>query len=216
MKKKYNILITGGSSGIGKELVLQLLKKKQKVIFTYFNNYKESKRIKSKFRNDNCIIFKLDLNNHNEIKKKIKDLKKKIKKIDFVILNALNPVKRISFKKLQMKELNKNIKINYIGNYIIIKSIISFFNKKYAKINFIHISSKVVQNGGWKLAHYAPMKAAIDNLFLCLSREYKKQINFFSIKIGSTDTPGFRYGNHAKSNIVKASTRAKKIISLIK
>ncbi len=216
MKKKYNILITGGSSGIGKELVLQLLKKKQKVIFTYLNNYNEAKRVKSKFRNANCFIFKLDLNNHNQIKKKIKDLKKKIKKIDFVILNALNPVKRISFEKIHIDELSKNIKINYIGNFIIIKSIISVFKKKYGKINFIHVSSKVVQNGGWKLAHYAPMKAAIDNLFLCLSREYKKQINFFSIKIGSTDTPGFRFGNHVKGNIDKASTRARQIISLIK
>jgi len=216
LKKKYNILVTGGSSGIGKELVLQLLKKKQKVIFTYFNNYKEAKIIKSKFLNNDCIIFKLNLSNYSQIKKKLKDLKKKIEKIDFVILNASNPVKRISFKKMKIKEISKNIKINFIGNLIIIKTIIYFFSKKYRKINFIHVSSKAVKNGGWQLTHYAPIKAAIDNLFLCLSREYKKKINFFSIKIGSTDTPGFRFGNSVKFNIQKSSTSAKLIINLIK
>ena len=40
-----NILITGGSSGIGRALVEESLKNKHRVFFTYLNNEKNAKLI---------------------------------------------------------------------------------------------------------------------------------------------------------------------------
>ena len=208
-----NIFLTGGSSGIGRELTLEL-SKKNNVFFTYLNNYKSAKVIKKKSIKKSY-IFKLDLSSRDKIKNCVLQLKKKLPIINLVILNACKPAKRIPFKSLTIREIKEKIKINYLGNLILIKEILHLYKNCYGKLKIVHISSDVVKKGGWNLCHYSPLKSAIDNLFLCLDREYLNRIKFISVKIGSTNTPGYKYGNKLNSKTKSVQFTKKKILKLI-
>ena len=189
-----NIFLTGGSSGIGRELVLQL-SKNNNVFFTYLNNYKFAKQVQDASPKKS-FIFNLDLANKKKIKNCALKLKKKFPMIDLIILNACKPVKRIPFKSLTLQEVEEKIKTNYIGNLIMIKNILNLYKNCYGKLKIVHISSReIVRKGGWNLCHYSPLKSAIDNLFLCLQREYSNKVRFISIKIGPTNTSNYPYRN---------------------
>ena len=60
-------LVTGGTSGIGKEIVKELLEKGCKVITCYASNIDAANKTKEEFNSDNLFIIKCDVSNENEV-----------------------------------------------------------------------------------------------------------------------------------------------------
>ena len=85
MTKNKKILITGCSSGIGKSLLIKLLRNNYNVIAVCRNPAKITKIFK--MYRKNLTIIKCDLTNLKSVKILIQKLKK-IKKIDILINNA--------------------------------------------------------------------------------------------------------------------------------
>ena len=210
---KKNIVITGGSNGIGLELVHYYLKKKNTVYTTYLSSKKELIKLKKKYK-DNLFFKKMDIGNIKDITTFFKAIKKESKLIDIVILNALNKLKRKKFNKLKKKEIIESINKNLLGNLFFL-NILNKFYLLEKKIKFIHISSLVSKKGSWGLSHYAPIKAAIDNLFKCLQFEYNNKIKFKSIYLSAVDTKGYRYTNGYK-NLYKTIKTKEVIIKITK
>ncbi len=208
-----NIFLTGGSSGIGRELVLQLTKNNN-VFFTYLNNYKFARQIQDASQKES-FIYNLDLASKKKIKNCTQKLKEKFPIINLVILNACKPAKRIPFKSLTLEEIEEKIKTNYLGNLIVIKNILNLYKNCYGKLKIAHISSgEIAKRGGWNLCHYSPLKSAIDNLFLCLKREYSNKVEFISIKIGPTNTSNYPHKNNKVKNINFTKNKILKVLSI--
>ena len=115
------ILITGGSSGLGKSLAIKLANN-QNDIFCIGRTLIQGK---------NIISVKCNFNNLNDIKKKLRLLR--IKKLDYVFLNAgiLGDLKDIT--KIKSNEIFQILKINVLAN----KQILDFFIKKKIPIKLI-------------------------------------------------------------------------------
>lgn len=62
MKDKV-ALITGGTSGIGKEIVIELLSNGCKVITCYSSNEKNARNLERKINNENLLVLKCDVSN---------------------------------------------------------------------------------------------------------------------------------------------------------
>lgn len=114
MIKNKKILITGGSSGLGSELIKELLNHNNEIY--HLGRYIEKKK------NLKRVICNLE--NIKNIKKKLKILLD-IKKVDYVFLNAgiLGPIKKMT--SIKLKELEKVFKINFFSNKEIIDYLIS-------------------------------------------------------------------------------------------
>ena len=115
------ILITGGSSGLGKSLAIKLA-----------NNQNDIFCIgRTLVKGNNIISVKCNFNNLNDIKKKLQLLK--IKKLDYVFLNAgiLGDLKDIT--KIKTNEIFQILKINVLAN----KQILDFFIKKKIAVKLI-------------------------------------------------------------------------------
>ncbi len=115
------ILITGGSSGLGKSLAIKLANNRND-IFCIGRTLVKGK---------NIISVKCNFNNLNDIKKKLRLLR--IKKLDYVFLNAgiLGDLKDIT--KIKSNEIFQILKINVLAN----KQILDFFIKKKIPIKLI-------------------------------------------------------------------------------
>ena len=194
---KTNIIITGGSSGIGLELVKHFLKKKFIIYTSYNKSEKNLYQLKKKFK-DSLYYQRLNLQNPKNVKDFVFKLKKLPVTFDILILNALFNNKRKEFKKISLVKFNKIFMSNFLSNVFLIKSFIK--NSKRKKFKIIHISSLVSKKGSWGLSFYGPIKAAIDNLFKCLNYEYKGYAKFESIYLGAVNTSGYRFTNTNKKN----------------
>ena len=157
------ILITGGSSGLGRSLVKKLA-----------NNNDIFCIGKTLVKGNSIISIKCDFNNLNNIKKKLQLLK--IKELDYVFLNAgiLGDLKSIS--KIKSNEIFEILKINVLAN----KQILDFFIQKKIPVKLIiGISSgaALLPKFGWYL--YCSSKSAFKFLLesYAIEDHQRKYIN---------------------------------------
>jgi len=166
-----NIIITGGSRGIGKCLVENFAKEGNNVILNYNKSEKQAKQIKDELAKQgiNIQICKADVSKREDVKKLIRFATKNMKNIDVLINNA-------GIAKLQMFQdvteddwneiMNTNLKSVY---YTIQETMPIMINQKSGCI--INISSMWGIVGAACEAVYAATKAGMDAITKSLAKE---------------------------------------------
>ncbi len=180
-------LVTGGSRGIGKEIVINLSKKGYLVAFTYNKNKNSSLELEKKYLTVKG--FKINMSDKENIKKLIKNIENYYsKKIDILINNAAIAQEK-KFHKISMRDVEKMFEINFFAPFFLSQQVITNMKKKkWGKI--INISSIGGQWGGVNQPHYAASKAALINFTKSLSKLYSKDgilTNCISIGLVETD-----------------------------
>lgn len=174
---KKNLLVTGGSNGIGRETVYQAAKLGYRVFFTYFKSRAKALKIKEKIDTSGgeCFCIKVNLNSEKDIKKLFNFIKKKSGSLDYLVNNAGLKVSRKKFKNLKMSLIKKSYDINVFSIYNCILKAVKIMRKGPSWKCIVNITSTAAKFGGINLSHYAPAKAAIENLTLGLSKELSNQ-----------------------------------------
>ena len=180
-------LITGGSGGIGLSIVKELIKNKIKVIILDINT--PSKKI---LLNKFVEFIKIDLSDYKNLQLCLTELKKKYKKIEYVI-NAAGVLwfdKDISLEKIEINTWDKVFSINLNSIVIVLQSILPQMKKnKFGSI--VHISSIDALSGDNKPQDaYGSSKAALLRLSKSISIQFaNKNIRSNSILPGPIETP---------------------------
>ena len=180
-------LITGGSGGIGLSIVKKLIKNKIKVIILDINT--PSKKI---LFNKFVEFIKIDLSDYENLQLCLTELKKKYKKIEYVI-NAAGVLwfdKDVSLEKIEINTWDKVFSINLNSIVIVLQSILPQMKKnKFGSI--VHISSIDALSGDNKPQDaYGSSKAALLRLSKSISIQFaSKNIRSNSILPGPIETP---------------------------
>ena len=180
-------LITGGSGGIGLSIVKKLIKNKIKVIILDINT--PSKKI---LLNKFIEFKKIDLSDYTNLQLCLTELKKKYKKIEYVI-NAAGVLwfdKDVSLEKIEINTWDKVFSINLNSIVIVLQNILPQMKKnKFGSI--VHISSIDALSGDNKPQDaYGSSKAALLRLSKSISIQFaSKNIRSNSILPGPIETP---------------------------
>ena len=180
-------LITGGSGGIGLSIVEKLIKNKIKVIILDINS--PNKKI---LLNKLVEFKKIDLSDYKNLKICLKEIRKKYKKIEYII-NAAGVLwfdKDIGLEKIRLDTWEKVLSINLNSIVVVLQSILPLMKKnKFGSI--VHISSIDALSGDDKPQDaYGSSKAALLRLSKSISIQYaSKNIRSNSILPGPIETP---------------------------
>ena len=180
-------LITGGSGGIGLSIVKELIKNKIKVIILDINT-PSKKMLLNKF----VEFIKTDLSDYKNLQLCLTELRKKYKKIEYVI-NAAGVLwfdKDVSLEKIEINTWDKVFSINLNSIVIVLQSILPQMKKnKFGSI--VHISSIDALSGDNKPQDaYGSSKAALLRLSKSISIQFaSKNIRSNSILPGPIETP---------------------------
>ena len=180
-------LITGGSGGIGLSIVKKLIKNKIKVIILDINT--PSKKI---LLNKYVEFIKTDLSDYKNLQLCLTELKRKYKKIEYVI-NAAGVLwfdKDVSLEKIEINTWDKVFSINLNSIVIVLQSMLPQM-KKYKFGSIVHISSIDALSGDNKPQDaYGSSKAALLRLSKSISIQFaSKNIRSNSILPGPIETP---------------------------
>ena len=182
--KKKNVLILGGSSDIGIEVIKIFLKLNWNVSAHYFRNKTKLNLLKKKSKNLNLI--KLDFSKANPrveilIKKNFKD------KYDSII-NLIGYIDNKGYENTNLKSMTKSLTANMIIPVLIEKNCVKkMISQKWGRI--LNCSSIGIKFGGGKNSfNYSLSKHCLE--FIPNSYKFWAENNVFinNLRIGVTDT----------------------------
>lgn len=185
MKNKV-ALVTGGTSGIGKEIVKELLEKECMVITCYHSNEEVAKETEKELNNDNLLIIKCDVSKEDEVIDMFNIIKSKFGNLDYLVNNAGTFIDNY-IKDFKIDDFKKVLDINLIGKVICTKHAYEIMNNNGSIVN---ISSHLGVVPCTESPAYCAAAAAIINFTKATSLEYaNKKIRANSICPAFTPTP---------------------------
>ena len=186
--KKQVIIITGGSSGIGSQIALDVAKHGANVCIIGRDKNKINDVIKKSIT-QNIIGFKCDITKEHEVEKTIEKIYKSFGRIDGLVNNAgINPSRNNAIKT-SLKDWNETINTNLTGAFLCAKSTIPFMIK-HKKGSIINISSVAGISALENRAAYMSSKWGLVGLSSSLAIDFStKNIRINTICPGYVETP---------------------------
>ena len=182
------VLITGGSSGIGKETVYKFAKNGYDVIFTYNKSKEMSKTIEKDIKssyNVNIYSIKCDISLENDVKSLTNFVKDKTNKIDVLVNNAGIAIDNLLEEKT-VEEFKKVIDTNLIGTFSVVKYLGNLINDGGSIINIS--STNAIDSYYIESIDYDASKIGIISLTHNLAKYYAPKIRVNCICPGWVDT----------------------------
>lgn len=152
-------LVTGGTSGIGKEIAKQLLINGAKVIINYAHNEENRENTQEEFKEykDRVSFIKANVSNEDEVKKMFQQ----IEKLDYLVNNAGTNVDNY-IENFDINEFRRVLDVNLVGKVICTKHAIPLLkNSKTPSI--VNIASRLGTKPCEESSAYCAAEAGIIN-----------------------------------------------------
>lgn len=160
-------IVTGGSRGIGAEIVKMLAKEGYNVILNYNKSRIQAEEIAKQYGNVYC--FKADVSNSQNVQELVDYTYNKFGRIDLLVNNA-GIYKFNLIQDISENEWNEIINVNLKSVFLCSQAVIKYMLKRKEGC-IINISSIDGQKGAAGEVHYVASKAGIDGITKGLARE---------------------------------------------
>jgi glucose 1-dehydrogenase len=185
------VVITGGSTGLGRSMAVRFGQEKAKVVINYFKDEKEALDAKKEVEQagGQAEIVQGDVTVEADVINLVQAAIKKFGTLDIMINNAgvENPVPS---HEMTLDNWNKVVNTNLTGAFLGCREALKYFVENGIKGNIINMSS-VHEVIPWPLfVHYAASKGGIKLMTETLALEYApKGIRVNNIGPGAMNTP---------------------------
>ena len=207
-----NVIVTGGSRGIGKCIVENLAREGNNVILNYNKSEKQARKIQNELREEGILIeiYKADVSKREEVKKLVNFAIEKWESIDVLINNA-GIAKLQMFQDVTENDWDEIINTNLKSAFYMSQEVLpNMLHKKSGCI--INISSIWGMVGASCETVYSVSKAGMDALTKSLAKELgPSNIRVNSIAPGVIDTEMNSHIDEKKKKEIKNQTPLGKI-----
>jgi 3-oxoacyl-[acyl-carrier protein] reductase len=168
-------LVTGGSRGIGKAIVVGLAKGGAKVGFVYQSNKTAADNLVSDLTSQGCDVYAIqaDASKKNESDAAIENVLAKWDRLDILVNNAGITRDKLTLA-MSVEEWQQVIDTNLTGVFNFCQAALRpMMGNRYGRI--INMSSVSADFSNPGQANYAASKAGIEGFSRCLATEYAKR-----------------------------------------
>lgn len=203
------VVITGGSSGIGRATAIAFAKQNAKVLVTG-RNLANLQELSNQYLNIDYLV--VDSLEEHSAKKIIDKVIKEFGRLD-VLINNVGAGLTASIEKVTAKELSDLFAVNIVNMSLLTKLSIPYL--KTSKGTIINISSTLGEKVVSGLSHYGASKAAVNYLTKAWALELAPTIRVNAVAPGPTES-GALTGmmGLTKEEALKAKEQERKIIPL--
>lgn len=168
-------IVTGGSRGLGRDMVINLAKNGNNIIFTYHNNKAEADKVVAEVLSigQKAIAYQLDVSNIKSFDTFVEQVSEHLQEhkgspnFDFLINNAGTGVYG-SVTETTEEAFDAMMNVHFKGVYFLTQKLLPILNNGGRIIN---ISSGLTRIAFPNVSAYASMKGAIETYTKCLAKE---------------------------------------------
>ncbi|MFA5059907.1 MAG: 3-oxoacyl-ACP reductase family protein [Candidatus Omnitrophota bacterium] len=179
-------IVTGGSRGIGRAVVLMLAKEGCHVAFSYHRSKEEALKVEQDARKlgVKCEASQVDVKDFNQVKKWVEETKEKFGRLDILINNAGIIIDK-ALMLMSPKDWQEVLGTNLTGVFNASRScIVTFLKQKSGDI--INMSSVSGLIGLPRQINYAATKGGIN----ALTKSLAKEVAGYGVRVNAV-APGF-------------------------
>ena len=167
-------LVTGGTSGIGRKIVEQLLKEGSIVIINYGHNDQQASDTIKELSNyeNNIMLIKADISNDSEVKSMFDQILNKYNKLDYLVNNAGTNIDGF-IENFDINDWSKNLNVNLIGKFLCTKHAIPLL-KKCKSPSIVNIASRLATKPCIEASAYCVAESGVVALTKCSALELSK------------------------------------------
>lgn len=179
-------LVTGGTSGIGKEISKKLLEEGAFVIINYAHSEEQRQITEKDFYQykDKITFIKADVSNEEQVKRLYQVIEEKYGNLNYLINNAGTNVDE-TIEDAILENYIKVVNTNFIGKMLCIKYSIPLLRKN-SSASIVNVSSNLGVRVDTECSAYCCSAAAIIHLTECAALE----LSDYNIRV-NTICPGF-------------------------
>jgi NAD(P)-dependent dehydrogenase (short-subunit alcohol dehydrogenase family) len=184
--KKRNLLITGGSTRIGKEIAIHFSRKGWNIAIHYFKSSSAAKNVKKIIEKNKVkvILIKADLKNNKQVENIFSITRKKLGTIDCLVNNAAL-FEKDDILNFTNKSWNDHLNINLLAPTILIKNFTKQVPRK-TQSNIINIIDQRVFKLTPIFMSYTLSKSALYTLTKTMAMRLSPNIKVNGIAPGPT------------------------------
>lgn len=175
------VLVTGSTSGIGRQIARQLLENNANVIINYGHNDKLAEETMNELSNfkENILLIKCDLSKEIEVDNMFKKIESEFGKLDGLV-NCAAYDKVVSIENLRIEEYRYELDVNLVARWQCIKNAIPLMkNSQMPRV--VNISSRLGTKPMEDSVAYCTCEAATIMLTKCCALELSK----YNIKVNT-------------------------------
>ena len=186
-----NIIIIGGTRGIGRETAITLARNPENRIFVTGRNLSSLNKLSQEF--ENIATFQMDLSTFDSLAEKFrKVIQSNFETVD-ILINMAGLLVNQNFMDISNVDARMIMEINFFGPASIIRMLKPSMKKGS---HIVNISSMGGFQGSSKytgLSYYSASKAAIASLSECLAEEFMESgVSVNCLALGSVNTEMLR------------------------
>ena len=175
-----NMLVTGGSGGIGEEIVKHFSLLGYNVILFYNSNTQKAEYLKSQY---NAVIKKVDITSEQGVALALQDVKKQYGNIS-VVINCAGITKRGLMQDFTEQDFNDIFNVNVKGIFNVCKALI--WDLVSTKGDIINLSSIWANYPASCEVLYSASKGAVESF----TRSLAQELGYSGVKVNAI-SPGF-------------------------
>jgi 3-oxoacyl-[acyl-carrier protein] reductase len=208
-----NIIVNGGTRGIGKEIALIFAREKSNKILITGRNRPALEQLSAQAVNNNIFSYAIDISDFdNHQAEFLNEVSIHFKRID-ILINCTGLLVSRDFMKFSNKEARNIMETNFFGPASIIRILAPHMPERS---HIVNISSMGGFQGSSKyrgLSYYSASKAALSCLSECLAEEFRDSgIAVNCLALGAVQTEMFKEAFPGKKAPVSAAEMAEFIV----
>ena len=174
-------LVTGATSGIGREIARQLCSEGATVIINYSRNEEHANETRNEFteKQYKFEIIKADVSNENAVRNMMEQINQKFGKLDYLVNNAGIDFME-SIEDFNLDNFRREIDVNFIAKFICIQTAIPLL-KKSDTSKIINIASRLGTKPMEMSAPYCTSEAAT----IMLTQVCALELSKYNIKVNT-------------------------------
>jgi 3-oxoacyl-[acyl-carrier protein] reductase len=167
--KDKNILVTGGSRGIGAGIVRRLAAEGARVAFTYTSRPEAAEEVRKSLPGDGHLALELNITDENSIETVFKTVIEKFGKLDGLVNNA-GVTRDQLLLRMKAEDFDQVIQTNLRGSFLCTK-VATKAMLKARQGSIVNITSVIGHSGNPGQANYAASKAGITAFTKSIAQE---------------------------------------------